>query len=155
MFNCQVNNLGVTLMHAPEVDPVGTWDLVDSLVENSVTGEVTRPRGIHPGGRLIYTAGGGMCAVVTAEGRKPLEGNDDIVKASADLFHSVNAYAGTYTVAGSTVTHQVEVASNPAWSGTAQVRYVSREGDRLTLDANITLAGAALTKVRLVWRRIG
>ena len=29
------------------------------------------------------------------------------------------------------------------------------EGDRLTIDANITLAGAALTKVRLVWRRIG
>jgi hypothetical protein len=108
---------------------------------------------------LVYTAGGTMCAIVTADGRTPLAtGSDpesiDYIQGSAALFHTVNAYAGTYVVAGSRITHKVLVASNPAWVGTEQVRQVACDNDVMTIDATITLAGKPATNVRLTWRRL-
>ena len=141
-------------------DPVGVWNLLDSVEVNAQTGEVSRPRGRHPTGMLFYSAGGKMCAIVTAEGRKPLEGGSsdpeqrDFIEGSAALFHSLNSYAGTYAVSGSTITHKVLVASNPAWIGTDQIRQFHCEGDVLTLDATITLPGKTATKVRLTWKRV-
>ena len=140
------------------LDPVGVWSLVDSVEIDAETGAISRPRGLHPTGTLVYTAGGSMCAIVTAAGRKPLEQGaektDDFLQRSAALFDTVNSYAGTYTVAGSTITHKVEVASNPAWVGTEQVRQVECAGDLLTIDATVTLAGKAETNVRLTWQRV-
>ena len=62
-------------MNSTAVNPVGVWTLIDSVEVDSRTGEISRPRGRHPAGMLVYTAGGRMCAIVTAEGRKPLEGS--------------------------------------------------------------------------------
>ena len=78
----------------------------------------------------------------------------DYKERSAALFHSLNSYAGTYAVSGSTITHKVLVASNPAWIGTEQVRQVQCENDVLTVDATIALPGKAATKVRLTWQRV-
>ena len=142
------------------LNPVGVWSLVDSVEVDAETGAIRRPRGDHPTGMLVYTAGGTMCAIVTAEGRTPLEAGPrasesaDYTQRSAALFHSVNSYAGTYSIAGSTITHKVLVASNPAWVGTEQVRHVKRDGDVLTIDATVTLAGKVATHVRLTWRRV-
>ena len=141
-------------MNSTVLNPIGVWTLIDSVEVDSQTGEISRPRGHHPTGMLIYSAGGRMCAIVTAEGRKPLEERSDYTERSAALFHSLNSYAGTYAVDGSTITHTVLVASNPAWIGTQQVRQVQCENDVLTVDATITLAGKAATKVRLTWRRV-
>jgi Lipocalin-like domain len=147
-------------MTANVLKPVGVWALVDSVEVDSNTSEISRPRGRHPTGMLVYSAGGRMCAIVTAEGRKSLEGangateSNDYTERSAALFHSLNSYAGTYAVSGSTITHKVEVASNPAWIGTEQIRQFHCENDVLTVDATITLPGKAATKVRLTWKRI-
>jgi len=146
-------------MNSTVLNPIGVWTLIDSVEIDSQKGEISRPRGRHPAGMLIYSAGGRMCAIVTAEGRKPLEDGSgaadrsDYTERSAALFHSLNSYAGTYAVNGSTITHKVLVASNPAWIGTEQVRQFQCENDVLTVDATITLPGKAATKVRLTWQR--
>ena len=147
-------------MKAILANPVGVWTLIDSVEIDSQTGAISRPRGDHPTGMLIYSAGGHMCAIVTAEGREPLEDcggkadRSDVAERSAALFHSLNSYAGTYAVDGSTMTHNVLVASNPAWIGTQQVRQVQYENDALTVEATISLPDKAATSVRLTWRRV-
>jgi hypothetical protein len=40
-------------------------------------------------------------------------------------------YSGVYSIEGDTWTTRVEVASNPEWVGTNQVRNFRLEGDRL------------------------
>lgn len=141
-------------MNSTVLNPVGVWSLIDSVEVDSQTSEISRPRGRHPTGMLIYSAGGRMCAIVTAEGRKTLEGGSGDTESSAALYHSLNSYAGTYAVSGSTITHKVLVASNPAWIGTEQMRQVQCENDVLTVEATIDLPGKAPTKVRLTWRRV-
>ena len=147
-------------MNSTVLNPIGVWTLIDSVEVDSHTGEISRPRGRHPTGMLIYSAGGRMCAIVTAEGRKSLEGGSgatersDFTERSAALFHSLNSYAGTYAVSGSTIRHKVMVASNPAWIGTEQIRQFHCENDVLTVDATITLPGKAATRVRLTWQRV-
>ena len=147
-------------MNSTAVNPVGVWTLIDSVEVDAQTGAISRPRGRHPTGMLIYSAGGSMCAIVTAEGRKPLDENGgnvehpDHTQRSAALFHSLNSYAGTYAIDGNTITHKVLVASNPAWIGTEQVRQVEFENDVLTVDATIALPGKPATRVRLTWRRV-
>ena len=87
-------------------------------------------------------------------GRRQRRRSADYTEASAALYHSLNSYAGTYAVSGSTITHKVLVASNPAWIGTEQMRQVQCENDVLTVDATITLPGKAPTEVRLTWQRV-
>lgn len=82
------------------------------------------------------------------------EGSGGETERSAALFHSLNSYAGTYTVSGGTITHKVLVASNPAWIATQQVRQCQCENDVLIVDATITLPGKAATNVRLTWQRV-
>ena len=140
-------------MSGSSLDPVGVWSLIDSVEVDSVTGAISRTRGLHPSGMLIYSAGGSMCAIVTAEGRQPIASAQDLA-GSAALYHSLNSYAGSYVVKGNTITHTVQVASNPAWIGSDQMREVSCENDVLTVDATIALPGRGPAKVRLTWRRV-
>jgi hypothetical protein len=65
--------------------------------------------------------------VLTAEARKPAKTD----KERADLLSTVVAYTGTYTVEADTWTTHVEVAWNPEWVGTAQVRSFTLNGDDL------------------------
>ena len=62
-----------------------------------------------------------------------------------------SGYYGTYTVdeKSATVTHHVQGAWTPAWIGTKQVRYYKFEGDRLTLEGD--LSGG---RAKLVWERV-
>ena len=45
----------------------------------------------------------------------------------------MSAYAGTYTLEGDKVTHQVDTSWNEAWTGTAVVRFYKLEGNTLTI----------------------
>jgi hypothetical protein len=136
-------------------NPAGVWKLLDSVEINAQTGGISRPRGNHPSGILIYSIGGSMCAIVTAEGRVPLETDlEKYTMSSSKLFHSLNSYGGTYQVNGNKITHKVQVASNPAWIGTDQIRSFQCNEDILIIDATITLPGQDATMVRLTWQRV-
>ena len=68
-----------------------------------------------------------MFFVLTGEARKP--GKTD--KERADLLSTLVAYTGTYRIEGDTWTTKVDVAWNPEWVGTEQVRSFKLVGQRL------------------------
>ncbi len=76
------------------------------------------------------------------------------VEELAQAFTTFNAYAGTYTLSGNTVTHQLEIASIPNRVGTALVRTFTLSENRVTLSTPPVLSDGVETVFELVWERI-
>ncbi len=103
---------------------LGTWKLVSYDVEVQATGEKGPVMGQHPTGYAAFLPDGRIFFVLTGEARKP--GTTD--KERARLLSTLVAYTGTYTIGGDKWTTQVEVAWDPEWVGTEQVRSFKLEG---------------------------
>ncbi|MDE2379808.1 lipocalin-like domain-containing protein [Bradyrhizobium sp.] len=106
---------------------VGTWRLLSYVVEVQATGEKLPVMGEKPTGYVTFQPGGRVFFVLTAEGRKPATTDRE----RAELLNTLVAYTGTYSIAGDTWTTSVDVAWNPEWVGTKQVRSFKLEGDQL------------------------
>ena len=65
--------------------------------------------------------------VIEGDGRKAPKTDDD----RAALFRTMFAYTGMYRLEGDKWITKVDVAWNPAWVGTEQVRFFKLDGDRL------------------------
>jgi hypothetical protein len=65
--------------------------------------------------------------ILTGDGRKAPKTDQD----RADLLKSMFAYTGMYRLEGDKWITNVDVAWNPAWVGTEQVRFFKFDGDRL------------------------
>jgi len=113
---------------------VGTWRLSSFNLVDPTGAVVGRPYGSKPVGKLTYTPDRHVWVVVARRGATK-EGDNALW------------YTGTFTVAGSTVTHRVEASSMPAAEGTDQVRRAQLAGSRLTLSAGTN------PKLVLVWKR--
>lgn len=110
---------------------VGTWKLVSVVYEDAQTGERTPVLGAHPKGCQIATPEGRWLALVTAEGRRVPETDQD----RAAALRTMISYTGRYRVEDGKVITKVEAAWNEAWVGTEQVRAYRFEGDRLHLES--------------------
>ena len=133
---------------------VGVWKLL-SFENEFEDGSPRRPMfGEHPSGYIIFTSEGRMMAVIEAEARKAPSTDAD----RAALLQTVSAYSGTYRVDGDRWTTTVDVAWNPAWKGTQQVRMYVLVGDRLTVTSMwqpaINLAGSPMSRGILVFERV-
>ena len=106
---------------------VGTWRLLSYVAEVQASGEKLPVMGEKPDGYVTFLPGGRVFFMLTGEGRKP--GKSD--RERAELLDTLVAYTGTYSVAGDTWTTSVDVAWNPEWIGTKQVRTFKLEGNRL------------------------
>lgn len=106
---------------------VGTWRLLSYVVEVQATGEKLPAMGERPTGYVTFLPEGRVFFVLTGDGRKPAQGDHD----KAELLNTLVAYTGTYNADGNTWTTSVDVAWNPEWVGTRQVRSFRLEGDRL------------------------
>jgi hypothetical protein len=106
---------------------VGIWKIVAWESEFQATGEREPVMGKNPTGYIIFSPEGRMMAVITGEGRKPPITDQD----RADLLKSMIAYTGLYRLEGDKWITKVDVAWNPAWVGTEQVRFFLVDGDRL------------------------
>ncbi len=112
---------------------IGTWKLQSYVREVAATGARYNQFGENPDGYLGYSADGRMYAIFTRHDRvTPAD-----VVASPDegfeLFGSIVAYGGTYTLAEGHVTHHIDISWNQNWTGTDQVRYFELDGDTLTI----------------------
>ena len=97
--------------------------------------------GRDPEGLLMYTADGYMSGVGGAEGRTAPSGTGEkLTEERAKLFIGMTAYSGRYTVEPDRVIHHVEVAWNPAWKGTDQIRYVTFEGDTIRIRTPVIVS---------------
>jgi hypothetical protein len=105
----------------------GIWKLVSYEVEVQASGQKGPVMGDKPTGYAAFLPEGRVFFVLTGEARKPAKTD----KERAGLLSTIVAYSGTYRVDGDQWITKVEVAWNPEWVGTEQVRSFKVEGDRL------------------------
>ena len=133
----------------------GVWKLKAYSRRFLDTGEVRND--MLPHAYIIYTPGGHMMSVTVEENRPPPAGTVLTDEERIRLFTSiVSAYAGTYTVEGDAVTHDVEMSWNAAWTGTRQVRRFHLDGDTMTLETTPRTAGTDSREFinTLTWERV-
>jgi hypothetical protein len=110
---------------------LGTWKLETFDVEFQDSGERKTPFGANPNGYIIFTRGGRMMAVLTAEGRKAPRTDSE----RAEAFRSMYAYSGTYQLEGDRWVTRVDTAWNEAWTGTDQLRNYRFEDEKLIVTS--------------------
>jgi hypothetical protein len=125
----------ISVWAAGDEDLYGTWRLVSYTQEILATGEKIDIFGKAPRGFLTYTRDGRMLALlVKAERPKPTDLTKMTNEERVELFRTLIAYGGTFKFDGKTVTHYVDISWNENWTGTAQVRNVRLEGDKLYIS---------------------
>ena len=131
---------------------VGVWRLVSVVYEDAQTKERSPVLGEHPKGRQIATAEGHWLALVTADGRKIPQTDEE----RAQALRSMIAYTGRYRVEGGKVITKVEAAWNEAWVSGEQVRFIRFDGDRLFIESppmpHPNVAGRVV-RVIVIWER--
>ena len=106
---------------------LGIWKIISYEWEIQATGERQPIMGKIPTGYITFTTEGLMMAIITGEGRKAPNTDQD----RAQLFRSMIAYSGRYRLEGDKWITKVDVAWTPARLGTEQVRFFRFDGDRL------------------------
>ncbi len=136
-------------------DIAGVWRLKFYSRKFLDTGEIKND--MLPNAYIMYSPGGYMMSITLEENRPPPAGPVLTDEERIALFKTiVSAYAGTYSVEGDKVTHQVEMSWNEAWTGTRQVRRYSVAENTLTLETTPRTAGADNREFinTLTWERV-
>jgi len=135
---------------------VGTWKLVST--EETTKDGTTRPFpafGPHAKGFLMYQRDGHMCAELMnpdqAKRADPLHPTAVERAAAAD---GVFAYCGRYEIDAQQkrIVHLPDVATDPGYVGSRQVRPFSFEGGRLILSDE-EKNGPSVARWKLVWEK--
>lgn len=124
-------------------DVAGTWTLMSFELED--TSGTRNPWGKDAHGLLIYSPTGHMSVSIN----KTVE-DDATQSESENLFDSILFYSGTYSVADSTISHDVTEASNPARIGKRLSRHAQLNGDILELTSPAESFGRAILR----WKRV-
>ena len=113
-------------------DVVGRWRLAS--YKALAGGKTFFPMGERAVGVLDYSADGKVSVHIMGEG--------------------YFAYYGDYTVdeAASSVTHHLELASEPAFVGASNLRHARLEGNTLVLSGEMKFDGAPGT-IEVIWKR--
>ena len=115
----------------------GTWRLVGFVSQVVATGEKTDTFGKAPRGFLSYSRDGRMFAFLVKDERsKPIDLAKVTNEERVELFKTMIAYGGTFSVAGNVVTHQVDISWNGNWTGTSQIRNFQLDGRKLYISTN-------------------
>jgi Lipocalin-like domain len=135
---------------------LGTWKLVSAVREEIPSGAKVDLFGQNPVGYLNYAPDGRMLALIVRGERVRPAGASATPGEAEALFRSMLSYGGTYTIDGNEVTHHVDIAWNESWSGGAQKRTFTFEGDRLHLatSASPDPAEGKMSVRRMVWERV-
>jgi hypothetical protein len=136
---------------------MGTWRLVST--EETLKDGTTRPFpafGPHGKGFLMYQRDGYMCAVIANPDRSkyadPAHGtSEEKVAAAAGTF----SYCGRYEidVKQEAIVHVPEVASDPGYVGSRQVRPYCFEGGRM-IFSDVGKDDPAVTGWKIVWEKV-
>ena len=117
---------------------IGTWKLVAVVNEDVSTGKKIDYFGPNPQGYINYGPDGRMIVINARSDRNKPKGASPSPEEAVELFRSVLAYAGTYTIDGNEVTHHVDISWNELWTGTHQTRIARFEGYRVHLSTEPT-----------------
>jgi Lipocalin-like domain len=115
---------------AADVFIPGTYRLVSEQRTIVDTNEVIPGTGAR--GYITYSEDGRVIVLIVRQPRPKPDSAEKITdQQRIELFRTITAYAGTYRFDGTTIEHSIEISMNEVWSGTKQVRFVKRDGDRL------------------------
>jgi len=140
---------------AQDIQIVGMYRLISEERTIIATGEVIPTKGVT--GNITYTSDGRMLVLIVREPRpKPGKVENLTDQQRVDLFRTMTAYGGTYTFDGKTVQHHIDISWNEAWTGTTQIRNITKEGERLVYtNSPIPFSGdGRMSTVRLVWEKV-
>ena len=121
---------------------IGVWTLEAFTIFPKEGGSWPWGEGLR--GLLIYTESGHVSVSINRN-FLPKSGN-----AEKDALGSVLFYAGTYSVEGNVIRHQVTQATNPDRIGREMIRFATLENTTLKLAT----PDEAFGKAELVWRKI-
>ena len=125
-------------------DIIGTWRLVGAVSKDLEGRPLLPPYGPQAIGRIVFSADKrGMVAV--CDGRPQLP---------TGTMREYGGYCGDYAFDGTTLTTNVDAAPNPALVGTAQIRGVSFEGERMILRPPPREIDGVVHHRELTWERI-
>jgi hypothetical protein len=146
--------VGTQTAYAQDRDKLlGVWKLVSFDNEFQATGERRPAIGKNPWGYFIFTSEGRMMALITGEGRKPAETDED----RAALLRTMRAYTGTFHIEADKFTTKVDGSWNEAWTGTEQVRFYKLDGNRLDIISawapSVGIPGRPIVRGILTWTR--
>jgi hypothetical protein len=120
---------------------VGTWKLIEFIRTDVASGKTTRVYGEKPVGYIMHTKGGRVLVFVAAQDRKAPAKDVPTDAERIDLFKTMYAYSGTYTVEGDKkIVYRLDASWSQSWTGTDQVRNVEMAGNRVTISSPISKA---------------
>jgi hypothetical protein len=133
---------------------IGTWRLLAYRIQRP-DGSSYEPFGPTPLGLLVYTANGQVSAQLCHPDRPRFERGRGTPEETRATFDRYIAYFGTYSLSpdGRAVTHHPIASLQPWRDGVDQLRPLRLRGSRLTLEADLTIAGVPHSAI-LEWERI-
>jgi hypothetical protein len=144
--------------YAAEINLVGTFELLSSSVHYLDTGEIVPDiYGKTAKGFIIYGADGRMLALITNSNRpKPESIQKTTDEQRIALYKTMQAYGGTYTFDGKTVSHNVDICWDEVRCGTVVARDIEQDGDKLIYKTHPApfSANGRMAVVSLVWRKM-
>jgi len=118
---------------AAESDLYGTWKLVSQSQKLTDTGEIREGRGKAPNGYVSFGRDGRLMGFILDEKRpKPESVAKMTDQQRIELFNTMNAFAGTYTLDGKKLTYRFEVTHNGV-TDRASAREIKIDGRKLTM----------------------
>jgi hypothetical protein len=111
------------------LDLVGVWRFIAGYAIAEETGERIELYGADPRGYGIFEPSGRMMAMLEASGR--VAGKSEAER--AELYRSMVAYSGKWSVDAEKFITEVDLASDPSLVGTTQVRYYAYDGQIMSL----------------------
>jgi Lipocalin-like domain len=143
---------------------IGIWKLISATAIYADGRVAPDVYGANPTGYITYTPDGHMMVMfsrsdrpsLSQEMRSPLSPEMQSLPTEelAQAFTTFNAYAGTYTLSGNTVTHHIEIASIPNRVSTTLVRTFTLNENQVTLRTSPVLNDGVEIVLELVWERI-
>ncbi len=135
---------------------IGGWHLVAWTIVYP-DGKTTWPFGQRAKGQIVYTRDGQMSATIMAADRSTFT-SSNVRTASqqeqAEAYVSYFHYAGSWTVQGDQVRHQVELALNPNLIGSVQTRSASSNNiNQLVLSASENISSDESRTHHIEWSR--
>jgi Lipocalin-like domain len=112
---------------------VGSWRLVSWVEMETESKSVHNVFGDNPSGMITYTPDGHMSVFIIDPKRKPPAGSKATDAEADELYRTMLAYSGVYSIEGNKVTHKIEFSWNQAWTGTSQQRFVDVKDNQLTI----------------------
>jgi Lipocalin-like domain len=138
---------------------VGVWKLLSIEYRTDDGAVVESPFGAEPEGTIMYDSLGNMAAQIGKKDRPRFSSADRMAGSAEEkksAFESYIAYFGRYRVdeRERTVTHEVQQALFPNWTGSKQVRYYTFADRKLTLRTPpFQYLGKSVTAI-LLWDKI-